>query len=334
MTIKDIARECGVGVGTVSRVMNGQAGVSDVTRRKVMEVVERHGFVQNASARSLKAKERKSLVVIVKGVGNLLLSSVLERIQKRLEELPYSVDVVVIDEYDNEARAARKVFFERRPLGIVFLGGNPETCRDDFANVPVPCVVVSNQTGCVPGANLSSVSTDDGAGAVALAEHLLSRGHTRIGVIGGDLKSSALSRRRLASFLSALDARGVPFVESAQYSPAKYSFAGGATAMSALLGRFPEVTAVFAMSDVQAFGAMRALADMGRRVPDDVSVVGFDGLEFSDYCSPRLTTIRQRADMLAERGLAVLLDSIEGGGASAHELLPFDFVEGESVRRI
>ena len=126
MTIKDIARECGCAIGTVSRVLNNHPDVSEKTREKVLAVVHKHNFILNENAKLLKAQDCKMLKVLVKGTSNILLNSLLERIQKRMEQLPYTASVVVLDEYDNEAKAANRIYYEQKPVGIIFLGGSPD----------------------------------------------------------------------------------------------------------------------------------------------------------------------------------------------------------------
>lgn len=334
MTIKDIARECGVGLGTVSRVLNGQPGVSITTREKVQAVIDKYGFVLNQNAKMLKAQERKTLVILVKGSSSIFLNSLLECIQKKLESLPYTADVVVLDEYDNEAQQACRIFYERKPVGMVFLGGNPDVYREDFAKVQIPCVIISNQASSVGNSNLSSVSTDDNEAAGTIASYLLKNGHKSIGIIGGDFETSEPTRRRYESFRKVLDENDIPFDFEKNYVSTKYSFAGGAEAAKILLSRCPEITAILTMADVMAVGAIRTLNDLGYSVPEDISVTGFDGLDLAEYCSPRLTTIRQKKELLVEQGFSILLECIEHNKPCRHILLPFEFLEGESVRNL
>lgn len=334
MTIKDIARECGVGVGTVSRVLNEQPGVSVATREKVQTVIDKYGFVLNQNAKMLKAQERKTLVILVKGSSSLFLNSLLECIQKRLETLPYTADVVVLDEYDNEAQQACRIFYERKPVGMVFLGGSPDVYKEDFAKVQIPCVIISNQAYSVDNSNLSSVSTDDNEASKTIAEYLLKNGHRNIGIIGGDFETSEPSRRRYESFKKALDENEIPFDFEKNFVSAKYSFEGGAEAAKLLLARCPDITAIFTMSDVMAIGAIRTLNDLGHSVPKDISVTGFDGIDLAEYFSPRLTTIRQKKELLVEKGFSILLECIENNKSSAHTLVPFEFLKGESVRNL
>jgi len=333
MTIKDIAKECGCAIGTVSRVLNNHPDVSDKTREKVLAVVNKHGFVLNANAKQLKAQERKNIVVIVKGSSSPLLNGLLEHLQKKMEPLPYTVDVVVLDENDNEATNAVRIYFEQKPVGFVFLGGSPDKYTEEFDKVKVPCVLISNTAESVKSEYLSSVSTDNIQAAYFAAKHLIEKGHRKIGVIGGNLESE-VSSDRYNGFLKAMEEAGLPFDFEKSYEVSKYSMEGGFKAAERLLEKNKDITAVYTMSDVMAIGAGRKLKDLGYKVPEQISIIGFDGIDLGAFYCPRLTTIRQLKEELVEKGLSVLLDCIERNSKSAHLHVPFEFVEGESVEKI
>ncbi|MBR1912361.1 MAG: LacI family DNA-binding transcriptional regulator [Treponema sp.] len=334
MTIKDIARECGCAIGTVSRVLNNHPDVSEKTREKVLAVVHKHNFILNENAKLLKAQDCKMLKVLVKGTSNILLNSLLERIQKRMEQLPYTASVVVLDEYDNEAKAANRIYYEQKPVGIIFLGGSPDLFKDDFARLLVPCVVISNESHLIEGTRLSSVSTNNFTAACHATEYLIQKGHRKIGVIGGDLCGSGMTQRRYDGFIASLTKAGLEFNYEKAYITSKYSFEDGAASAQRLIEKYPDMTAVFAMSDVMAIGAIRKLSDMGYKVPEDISVTGFDGMSISEYYKPRLTTVRQNTDLLADEGLKILLDNIERNAPPQNKFIPFEFIQGESVRQL
>lgn len=336
MTIKDIARECGCGIGTVSRVLNGHPDVSDATREKVRSVVDKYGFVLNQNAKQLKATDSRTIVIIVKGMSSILLNSLLEYIEKKIETLPYNTSVVFLDEYENEAQNALRIYYEQKPMGMIFLGGSPDIYKDDFAKICVPCVLISNHAEDVVSENFSSISTDDVEAAFFCTEYLIKNGHTNIGVIGGDLENSVLSQRRFEGFRKAIEKNGMKFDFNDSYSVAKYSFEGGYNAAEELLEKNPHVTAIFTMADVMAIGACRKLNVMGFKVPEDISVTGFDGLSIAEFYCPKITTIKQLTKRLAEEGLEMLLNKIERKepAESVHILIPFEFVEGESVNRL
>lgn len=334
MTIKDIAKECGCAIGTVSRVLNGHPDVSDATRAKVMEVVDKYGFVLNQNAKHLKEQQPNTIAIFVKGASSILLNNMLEIIQHKLEGLPYNVSVVVMDEYDDESKRAVRYYYEQTPIGMVFLGGNPERKKDEFSKIKIPVVLISTQAEEVDNELLSSVSTDDLCAAEYSAEYLIKMGHKKIGVIGGDLKGSEMSMRRYTGFIEALDNANIPFDFNKSYVTAKYSFEGGAEAAKKLIEKNPDITAVFTMADVQAIGACRKLKEMGYSIPDDISIIGFDGLPIAQYYCPSITTIKQTTDKLAQTGIDILLDCVEHKAKAVHKLIPFEFVNGESVRKI
>ncbi len=333
MTIKDIARECGCAVGTVSRVLNNHPDVSEKTRARVMAVVERRGFVVNANAQQLKSQERKNLAILVQGTSSTLLNSLLERILRTLESSSYTASVIILDENDDEGANATRIYFSLKPLGIVFLGGNPDRLGGDFEKVHVPSVLISNSAEVLGSGYISSVSSDNRKAAASSTRLLIKNGHRKIGVIGGSL-DSALSRDRYDGFLRAMKAAKLPFDQEKSYAVSKYSYDGGFSAAGELMERDPEITAIFTMSDAMAIGAIRKLRDMGKSVPDDISVVGFDGIPMSEFSIPRLATVRQMVDRMADDGLSTLIDKIENGTRPSHNIVPFELVEGESVRDI
>ena len=334
MTIKDIAKECGCAVGTVSRVLNGQDYVSVKMRANVLRVVNKYGFVLNKNAKDLKARRSKTIVIIIKGIANMLFYDILETLQRKIEKLPYNSSVIIIDEYDNEAERAWNVFYEKKPLGFIFLGGNPERFEEDFQRIKVPCVLITTKPKKTGLANLSSISTDEFQASLNIAQYLIKNGHTKIGLIGGDFESAETAKNRYEGFIKGIELSGLHFDFKKAYIIARYSMESGAEAVERLVKQFPEVTAVFCMSDVMAIGAVRRLCDLGYKVPNDISIVGFDGLPVADYYCPKITTIRQSTQELATRGLETFINCIEKNASATDKTIPFEFVEGESVKKI
>lgn len=334
MTIKDIARESGYAVGTVSRVLNNHPDVSDTARERIMEVVEKHHFRLNNNAKHLKQQASNGIAIIVKGSQNMLFASIMGQMQKMIREKGYACLIYYIDETDDELEQALQVIRERRPMGILFLGSNLEYFRDRFSQVSIPCVLVTNSAETLEFSNLSSVSTDDSEAAEAAIGHLIGLGHTKIGVLGGQIEKSRAAFTRYVGCRRAFNAHEIPFSPEKQYESALFSMAEGYEAMERLLDKMPDLTAVFAMADVMALGAIRAIVDRGLRVPEDISVVGFDGIELGSYLTPKLTTIRQEREQIAARSVELLLDSIGEGAGAVHELVPFRIISGESTRKL
>ena len=334
MTIKDLSAQTGYSVGTISRVLNNQPNVSEKARRVILKAAEESGFQLNANAKQLKQQHGTSILVVVKGISNELFASLLEAIQTRINQTNYPLVVDYIDELDNEVRRAIQLCREKKPLGILFLGGNQKNFLEDFHKITVPCVLVTNDASGLPFENLSSVSSDDALAARMAIDHLVSLGHRKIAVIGGDRSISYTTMLRYQGCIDAFRQHGIRFDESQDYETARFSFAEGYRAARQLLRRGREFTALFAMSDVMAIGAIRALRDAGRRVPEDVSVMGLDGLTIGEYTIPKLATVCQAIDDLAGRSLELLLQNIENKACACHETVPVCLEWKESARRI
>ena len=334
MTIKDIAKESGYAVGTVSRVLNNHPDVSEKARKTIMAVVEKHHFKLNSNAKHLKQQASSGIAIIVKGSQNMLFASIVERLQRLMSEKKYAPFIYYIGEEENEVERAERVCLERHPLGILFLGSDLEFFKERFDRLEIPCVLVTNSAAELGFDNLSSVSTDDEAGAQAAVTHLLKLGHRNIGILGGYMEKSHAAHTRYKGCEKAFAKQGIKLEPGRQYRSAFFSMEEGYHAMEQLFEQMPDLTAVFAMADVLAVGAIRAIRDRGLRVSEDVSVMGFDGIELGNYLSPRLTTVRQARERIADRSLEILLSDIAGERPAVHELLPFDIVEGESAAKI
>lgn len=336
ITIKDIAQRSGYAVGTVSRVLNGHPDVSAAAREKIMAVVEETGFRPNGNARHLKQRESREVAIIVKGANNLLFARILEETQRLLKAESRPVSVFYLDEEDNEVEQALRVSRELKPLGFLFLGGNRGNFQRSFSRLTLPSVLVTTRADTLGFPNLSSVSTDDREGSAQAVGTLLDTGHRVIGVIGGESCFAAptegcnTSQLRLMGCQQAHVQRSIPFDPQRQCAIARYSMEGGYEATMELLERLPGLTAIFAMSDVMALGAVRALGDRGVRVPENVSVIGYDGIEQTLYSVPRLATVCQDWQRLARQSVEILLRQAEGG-AVTHEIVPFQLSIGESV---
>lgn len=333
MTIKDLAAQTGYSVGTVSRVLNNQPHVSGQARAAILQAASESGFQLNANAKHLKQQHGKTILVICRGTVNELFANMLVSIQARISRTKYPLVVDYIDEDENEVRRAIQLCLEKKPVGILFLGGNRRHFLEDFHHISVPSVLVTNEARDLPFRNLSSVSSDDILAAEMAIDHLASLGHRNIGVVGGRWENSHTTEMRCRGCQRAFEKWDIPFTGT-RYEAVRFSWEDGYRAAKALVQRNPELTAIFAMSDVMAIGAMRALADLGRRVPEDVSVVGFDGLALGDYTVPRLTTIAQSAEALVDRALALLAHYADEEAEAIHETVPVTLLVKESTKAL
>lgn len=332
MTIKDIARLSGCGVATVSRVINNYPDVSPETRKRVLEVLEQYNFQPNSNARHLKQQTGRRVAIVVKGIQNMLFADMVEQIQQRLQENDVDNAVYYLDEDANEVTFAQQVCREFKPPAILFLGGDLEHFSQGFHPISVPCVLLTNNAESLGYENLSSLTTDDGAAAEQVVDHLIANGHRRIGILGGNWSSSSqISYRRAEGCRRSFEKHGLEFDLDKNGEPSRFSMEDAYTAAGRLMDRCPDLTAIFALSDVMAIGVIRALRDRGLRVPEDISVMGYDGVPMGRFLVPRLTTVRQDIRHMAEWGADILLRQMSQPQAPIHEYVPFILMEGESV---
>ena len=334
MTIKDLAVKTGYAVGTVSRALNNHPNVSEKARAAILQAAQEMDFEINLNAKQLKQTHSNTVLVVVKGIGNELFGEMVEAIQHLISQTRYQLVVDYMDEDANEVARAVQLCREKKPLGILFLGGVNKHFQQDFAAIDIPCVVVTNDASTLPFENLSSVSTDDREAGRCAIEMLIALGHRNIAVIGGDRQVSDTSRLRFEGCVKAFSDHGIPFDPDRDYQGVRYSYQDGYRATKALLAAGREFTALFASADVMAIGAIRALRESGRRVPEDVSVIGMDGLPIGDYLVPQLTTIGQSVASMARRSVEILLGSIEDDHPAQHETIPFRIYRRESVREL
>lgn len=334
MTIKDLAAKTGYAVGTVSRVLNNHPNVSDKARQVILQAVKESGFQINENAKQLKQQHATSILVIVKGTANELFSELVEAIQGLVAETNYPLYVDYMDEDANEVIRAARLCREKKPLGILFLGGNSSNFQSDFHRIDIPCVLVTNDASELDFPNLSSVSTDDREASRCAANALIELGHRNFVIVGGDRKISDTSRLRYEGCISAFESHGINFDSELDYQGVRYSYQAGYNATEKLLSSGRKFTALFAVADVMAIGAIRALNDHGLRVPQDISVMGYDGLPLGGYLVPKLATVAQSVKQMAQRSVAILIDCIENNGAARHETVPFALYKRESIRPI
>ena len=334
MTIKDLAAKTGYAVGTVSRALNDHPNVSEKARRIILKAADESGFQLNVNAKQLKQQYSTTILVVVKGIGNELFGEMIETIQSLLSKTRYQLAVDYLDEDMNEVIRAIQLIREKKPLGILFLGGNNHAFARDFSKIDVPCVLVTNDIADLGYHNLSSVYTDNRAAAKAAIDSLIDLGHRQIAIIGGNLQDSDTSRQRYEGCLSSFREHGIDFDPDKYYQGVRFSFQDGYLAAKKLLQESRDFTAIFAAADVMAIGAIRALWEQGLKVPEDVSVMGFDGLPMGTYMVPQLTTVRQPVQLMAVRSVDILLQAIECGPTSIHETIPFEIYMRESVRKL
>jgi len=328
-TIYDIARSVGVSKSTVSRVLNGHPGVSDETKRNVQQAIKDFTYIPNNSARSLPSLSTQTVVFMVCGITNPFFSKIISLI---LEKMDHNNVDVTLHSYDpgfdsNIMDVLISICKEKRPKGVILLGGSYEDCYIKMRNITAPIVMASTTIFEDPDRSwFSSVTIDDEAEGGKMAEYIYQNGHRKVAIIGEFY-------RREKGIYRAFKKYGItPTVGELEYDRA-YSFKTGYKSAKKLLST-GEYTCLLCLSDVLAIGAMKAVKEKGLRIPEDVSVVGFDGIEYGEYTNPVLTTFMQPAEKLAEKSVSILLGLINNGKSHNHYVLESTLGEGGSFQAL
>jgi LacI family transcriptional regulator len=332
ITIKEVAKLAGVSVSTVSRVLNNLPDVNPQTREAVRGVIAATGYVPNATARTLKQTSTNIICVIVKGFQNQFFAPIVEGIQFFIDKTDYIPLIHYIDESADEVTAAEALVAEKKALGVIFLGGSPSSKAQSIARIKVPCVLATMSARDLASTNTSSVCVDDFAAAGKAIEHLVGQGHRDIAILGGRRLDRDLVWNRFEGARQCLAEHDLAFDDS-RYIESKFSFEDAYRSIAAALSRNNKpFTALFAMSDIMAIGACRAIFDHGLKVPDDVSVIGFDGIQIGRYYNPTLTSVRQPQDEIARRSASLIIQNIKGINIGHNIVLDTEIVIGDSVR--
>ncbi|MEW1589112.1 LacI family DNA-binding transcriptional regulator [Micromonospora vinacea] len=308
VTITAIAREAGVSVPTVSRVLNGRSDVAPDTRERVEELLRHHGYRRRTS----RSVRRAGLVDLV---FNDLDSPWAVEIIRGVEDVGHGAGVgTVVSAIHRQPTAARQWLQNLRTRatdGVIFVTSHlspPLHAQLRRLNVPV---VVVDPAG-VPAMDVPTIGATNWAGGLAATEHLLAIGHRRIGFVAGPTHLLC-SRARLDGYRAGLEAAGVPVDDTLIY-PGDFYHASGFSGGTALLDLADPPTGIFAASDQMAFGVYEAIRRRGLRVPDDVSVVGFDDLPEARWASPPLTTVRQPLVEMGRLAARTVLRLAQGEG--------------------
>jgi LacI family transcriptional regulator len=325
-TLVDVARAAGVSPSTVSRIMNGTARVADAKRQAVLAAIERMHFAPNQMARSLKKGCTMTVGIVVQDISSPFFDETLRGVDDALLGTGYT-SVVVSGHWNADEEADRiRLLLARKVDGIILLTGrmSDETVLQFARERPI---VATGRQLRSPGA--IGFKVDNEHGAFVATRHLIDAGHRRIAFITGPAASSD-ANERLAGYRRALRSAGIA-ADAALIVEGDFHEHSGQRAIEHLLAHAVPFSAVFAANDLSAYGARLALYRHGVRVPEDVSLVGFDDLPGSMYTAPPLTTVRQPLYDLGRAATKALL-SLLGRARPDDVVPPVELVVRETTR--
>lgn len=324
ITIKDIAKRCGVGVSTVSRALNNNAEINAETKAMILQVVQETGFVPNNSARNLKRTDTNNIAVLVKGITNPFFSSMIKIMEEEIYKRKFNFVLHHVDEREDEVDVALELIKEKKLKGIVFLGGHFFHSEEKFEQISVPFVfsTVGAKPENMDKAIYSNIAVDDKIASKKLVSYLIDLGHKDIAVLTPEMGERTIGYQRLQGYIEALTEKKIKFrdklVCNVNQDLDLYSMENGFVTTKKLIESGTKFTAIFAMSDSLAIGACRALKDAGYRIPEDISVAGYDGIDWGDYYVPRLTTLKQPVEEMAKQTMQLLFNIISGKSKHMH----------------
>lgn len=328
VTLEQVAELAGVSPSTVSRILNGTAAVSEAKKEAVQAAIRELGFRPNPVARGLAGGRTMSIGVVTQIISSPFYGEALLGIERELERAGYVPLFVSGNWHEDDERKAIEALLSRRVDGIIVLAGRlPDEQLISLAG-SLPTVVVGRQ---VAGPKLYSFGFDNRLGARLATQHLIEQGHRRIAFIAGDLVHDDAVERQ-DGFLDAMATAGLP-VDPDLIVQSDFTAAGGMLAVSRLLERNASFTALFVSNDEMAMGACLGLHRRNLRVPDDVSMVGFDDVVMARYTMPPLTTVRQSVYEIGSEAATAMLAMLRGDKPDAQPPGP-ELIVRESTRRL
>jgi len=339
MTIKDVARICGVGVSTVSRAINNHPDINQETKEMIIETIRKYGYVPNNSARYLKKTEAKNIAVLVKGITNPFFNDMIKIIEEEIKKKKYSLIMHHVDFNENEVDVALELVKEKRLRGIIFLGGYFTHSEEKLSKLLVPFILstVGGTPEMFDRKDYSSISVDDVRESYRVVDELIQMGHRKIAMISAGNEDESIGKLRYQGYVQALNKHKIPLndklVISMKQSNVSYSMENGYEATKELLATDEEFTALYAIADTLAIGACRAIYEAGKTVPGDYSVVGFDGIELGKYYCPSLSTLQQPIHEMAMATVNLLFDILADEEQHQHVVFEGTMILRESTRR-
>lgn len=340
VTIKDIAKKCGVSVSTVSRAMNNHPDINKKTKDMIMKAIQEFDYIPNNSARNLKRIEAKSIAILVKGMTNPMFSVMIGVMESIISDKKYSVVLRHVEQQEDEIEVALELIKEKRLSGIVFLGGYFYHTESKLESLQVPYVLstVGGVSEGISHKSYSMISIDDEKESFRMTEHLIESGHREIALLAAKSTDRSIGKLRLEGYKRALQKYNIPIREEL-IAPMRediegFSIRNGYEVTKSLLRSNVSFTALFAISDLMAIGACRAFVEEGKRVPEDYSVAGFDGIELGRFVTPSITTIAQPIHEMARYTIKLLFDLIDEKKSNQLKVFPAELVVRESVRSI
>ena len=306
VTIKDVAKEAGVSVATVSRVLNGSCNVSDESAQRVNDAVEKLRYSPNFLGRNLRKRETNVILVIMPTSEHSLYSKIIMGMQKYAEKIGYDIISAVTGSASTVEARQMTMLFNRTVDGVVLLGTQYDA---DELNKLAQNYDIALCCEGVEGANVLTVAVDDEQGAYDAVTALIRKGHKRIGFVGIDSKTAISAIDRENGYKRALAEHGIAESEELIYRE-NYEYDCGERAAEYFAGLENRPTAIFAVSDLLAISVINKLHELGIEAGQDIGVIGFDNITMCEMMRPKISTVEQPCEKMGELVITKLIENI------------------------
>ncbi|WP_100330455.1 LacI family DNA-binding transcriptional regulator [Bacillus xiapuensis] len=330
-TIKDVAKRANVSIATVSRVLNNQPGYSEKTKAKVLQAIEELGYRPNAVARGLVNKRTHTIGILFPVLSSLFYSKLLSGVERFANEKDFSVIACHTQESGSKTMRYLQLLNEKRVDGVIFTS---ELLKEEYyeymKKMNIPIVLLATESKEFP---LPYVKISDYDAAYSAVQYLIKKGHTKIGMISGHPWDLIAGTPRIEGFKQALKDHNLRVNEDHIYGTG-FRYHEGKESFRHLMKRSLDITALFCASDELAIGAMSEAAEMGIRIPKDLSIIGFDNLPLAEMCIPPLTTVAQPLEEMGETAAKLIFNMLEGQGEVQSKIMPHRIIERGTVKFI
>lgn len=326
-SIVDVAREAGVSTATVSRAINTPEKVAQKTRRRVNAAIEKLQYNPEENRSTLSAALTHMILIIIPDFSNMFFSDILSGMNESALKNGYSLLVAASNSIIERERELVKLLDKRQADGVIFLSpllSDEELKRISFRYPLVQCCEYSETSA------LTHVSIDNYDACRTAMEYLISLGHRKIAMLSSTNRFIS-TKQRESAYKAALSEHGIDLIPGLQRR-GTYSFFSGYENMRQLLKHPQRPTAVLAVADTVAAGAMRAISEAGLRVPEDISVIGFDNVDLCSMITPTLTTMSQPRKRLGMTAVELIMEKISGDTEQKSIYLPHELIVRQSTR--
>lgn len=330
-TIKDVAAVANVSIATVSRVLNNQSGYSPATKEKVLKVIEEIGFHPSGVARGLVSRKTRTIGVLLPNVTASFSAKLLNGIEESAHENDYSVVVCNTNLNGNRTLDYLKVLGEKKVDGLIFTSDSvTKEYYDAMSSLSIPVVLASTMSYRFP---LPYIKVDDMQAAYHATEYLIKQGHSQIAMISGDPNDQLAGSTRIDGYRKAMNDYGLKVTEDF-IMHGDFGFLSGKVCMEALIPKLDKITAIFAASDEMALGALSMAYEKGLKVPEDVSIIGYDNTSLAEMSIPPLTTVGQPLREIGKVAINKLIRMIEEDSTESSIIMSHEIIERNSVKNL